>query len=60
MVTTPKDKNACTKHDYAGTQHEKANVAHAEGTNPGLTKDYGAKNDSELTNGFVPSVRKVG
>lgn len=29
-----------------------------EGTMPGLSKDYSKKDDADLTNGFVPQVRK--
>lgn len=44
---------------------EKCEVKHTpvgerwpEGTGPGLSKDYGKKDDADLTNGFVPQTRK--
>lgn len=43
----------CPKHDPVGKRYPK-------GTMPGLSKDYGTKNDGELQNDLTPSVRKTG
>jgi hypothetical protein len=59
MVTTPKDKNACSRGDYANVNPRPASEFYPEGSTPALTKEYGTKNDAELTNGYVPQVRKT-
>lgn len=50
------DKNLCVPADYG--KFDKTSNTYPEGTSPGLGKDYGKKNDTDLNNGFVPQVRK--
>lgn len=57
MTSTPTDKNLCKQGDYTNANQRPASQFYPEGSTPALTKDYGAKNDSDLTNGFVPQVR---
>lgn len=41
-----------TKKDPTGDRYN--------GAEPGLSKDYGKKDDGDLTSGFVPSVKREG
>ena len=54
-----KDMNAMKRGDMCPV-HDMASVFYDEGTSPGLGKDFGKKDDSDLTSGYVPSVRKTG
>jgi len=38
-------------------EYDPANGSYVEGSSPFITKDYGKKNDKDLTNGFVPQTR---
>lgn len=38
-------------------EYDPANGSYNEGTSPAITKDYGKKNDKDLTNGFKPQTR---
>lgn len=57
MVSKPTDKSACTEADYEPNRMP-VESRYSAGSTPALTRDFGSKNDSDLTNGFVPQVRK--
>jgi hypothetical protein len=58
-MNDPKDMSGKVKGDECG-KHEPVGNAYPDGTSAGLGKDYGTKNDGELANDLVPSVRKTG
>lgn len=57
------EKNESKMHEMKEGEcvmHDPVGVRYPDGTSPGLGKDYGTKNDGELTNELTPSVRKTG
>ena len=56
MVSKPTDKKDCLKDEYTSLTQDKTPLP--EAFSPAMTQDYGKKNDADLTNGFVPQVRK--